>query len=77
VLPFATIGGRSSDEYLGLGTADALITRLSNTGKVLVRPTSAIEKYRNSSISVQGAGKEQQVDAIIDGRIQREGNRVR
>ena len=77
VLPFEMIGGAGSDEYLGLGTADALITRLSNTGKILVRPTSAIEKYRNSSISVQGAGKEQQVDAIIDGRIQREGNRVR
>ena len=77
VLPFATIGGKSSDEYLGLGTADALITRLSNTGKVLVRPTSAIEKYRNASISIESAGREQQVDAIIDGRIQREGNRVR
>ncbi len=77
VLPFETIGGSASDEYLGLGTADALITRLSNTGKILVRPTSAIEKYRNSSISADGAGKEQQVDAIINGRIQREGNRVR
>ncbi|WP_353069710.1 tetratricopeptide repeat protein [Tunturibacter empetritectus] len=77
VLPFAMIGGAGSDEYLGLGTADALITRLSNTGKILVRPTSAIEKYRSSSISAEGAGKEQQVDAIIDGRIQREGNRVR
>lgn len=77
VLPFETIGVTGSDEYLGLGTADALITRLSNTGKILVRPTSAIEKYRNSSISADVAGKEQQVDAIINGRIQREGSRVR
>jgi DNA-binding winged helix-turn-helix (wHTH) protein/TolB-like protein len=77
VMPFKTIGARSSDEYLGLGTADALITRLSNTGKVLVRPTSAIERYRNSSISPQSAGREQEVDAILNGRIQHDGNRVR
>ena len=77
VLPFQTMGVKSDDEYLGLGTADALITRLANTGKILVRPTSAIEKYRNTSLSPQAAGKEQAVDAILNGRIQREAGRVR
>ena len=77
VLPFKTIGVRSDDEYLGLGTADALITRLANTGKIIVRPTSAIERYRNTSLSPQAVGKEQAVEAILDGRIQREAGRVR
>jgi len=77
VLPFQTIGVSSDDEYLGLGTSDALITRLAHTGKILVRPTSAIEKYRNTSLSPQAVGKEQVVDAILDGRIQREAGRVR
>ncbi|HET6217513.1 MAG TPA: tetratricopeptide repeat protein [Acidobacteriaceae bacterium] len=77
VLPFETIGVKNDDEYLGLGTADALITRLANTGKILVRPTSAIEKYRHTSLSPQAAGKEQAVDAVLDGRIQREASRVR
>lgn len=77
VLPFETMGVKSSDEYLGLGTADALITKLANTGKIVVRPTSAIEKYRNTSLSPEAAGKEQEVDAILDGRIQREAGRVR
>ena len=77
VMPFGTMGNRSGDEYLGLGLADALITRLSNTGKILVRPTSAIEQYRHSSITPQDAGKQQKVDAIVDGRIQRDGDRVR
>lgn len=77
VLPFEMIGVRNDDAYLGLGTADALITRLANTGKIMVRPTSAIERYRNTSLSPQSAGKEQGVDAVLEGRIQREGGRVR
>lgn len=77
VMPFETFGTKSGEEYLGLGVADALITRLSNTGKILVRPTSAIEQYRNTSITPQNAGREQEVDAVLNGRIQRDGNRVR
>src|SRR6202023_1446548 len=42
VLPFRTIGSAAADEYLGLGTTDALITKLGNAGKLIVRPTSAI-----------------------------------
>src|SRR5258708_10911045 len=42
VLPFQTLGAKQSDQYLGLGMADAVITGLGNTGKVLGRPTSSI-----------------------------------
>jgi DNA-binding winged helix-turn-helix (wHTH) protein/TolB-like protein len=77
VLPFQTLGAKGGDEYLGLGMADALITRLGNTGKIIVRPTSAIQKYAGQELSPQAAGQEQGVDAVLDGRIQRESDRVR
>ncbi len=77
VLPFQTLGARSSDQYLGLGMADALITRLGNTGKIIVRPTSAIQKYAEKQLSPQAAGQEQGVDAVLDGRIQQEADHVR
>ena len=77
VLPFQTLGAKRSDEYLGLGMADALITRLGNTGKIIVRPTSAIQKYAGQQLSPQAAGQEQGVDAVLDGRIQRAADRVR
>jgi TolB-like protein/DNA-binding winged helix-turn-helix (wHTH) protein/Tfp pilus assembly protein PilF len=77
VLPFQTLGAKRGDEYLGLGMADALITRLGNTGKIIVRPTSAIQKYAGEELSPQAAGQEQGVDAVLDGRIQREADRVR
>jgi DNA-binding winged helix-turn-helix (wHTH) protein/TolB-like protein/Flp pilus assembly protein TadD len=77
VLPFQTLGAKGGDEYLGLGMADALITRLGNTGKIIVRPTSAIQKYAEKQLSPQAAGQEQGVDAVLDGRIQRESDHVR
>jgi len=42
VLPFKLLGTPSTDEYLGLGLADALITRLTNLRQIRVRPTSAV-----------------------------------
>jgi DNA-binding winged helix-turn-helix (wHTH) protein/TolB-like protein len=77
VLPFQTLGTNSRDQYLGLGMADALITKLGDTGKIIVRPTSAIQQYAKAQVNPQTAGREQQVDAVLDGRIQREGERVR
>lgn len=77
VLPFQVMGPRSGDEYLGEGTADALITRLASNDRIIERPISAVERYRNSPLSVYEIGKEQRVDAVLAGRIQREADRVR
>jgi TolB-like protein/Tfp pilus assembly protein PilF len=77
ILPFQILGAKNGDEYLGLGMADALITRLGNTGKIIVRPTSAIQKYAEKELNPQAAGLEQGVDAVLDGRIQRGADRVR
>jgi TolB-like protein/DNA-binding winged helix-turn-helix (wHTH) protein/tetratricopeptide (TPR) repeat protein len=77
VLPFETLGGKSGDEYLGLGMADALITKLGGTGKIATRPTRAIQKYQNMSQDPRAAGREQRVDVVLDGSIQRAGDRVR
>jgi TolB-like protein/DNA-binding winged helix-turn-helix (wHTH) protein/lipoprotein NlpI len=75
VLPFQNLG--PSDEYIGLAMADALTTRLGNTGKIVIRPTSGIEKYANAPQDPQTVGREQGVDAVLGGRIQRESDRVR
>ena len=44
VLPFKSIGAEQDNEYLELGMADALITRLSNIRGIIVRPTSSVSK---------------------------------
>ena len=77
VLPFQTVGGKNGDEYVGIAMADALITKLGNTNKIVTRPTSAIQKYAGGPHDYKAAGAEQGVDAVLDGRIQRDGDRVR
>jgi DNA-binding winged helix-turn-helix (wHTH) protein/TolB-like protein len=77
VLPFKPLSGASRDEALELGMADALITRLSNVHQLVVRPTSAVIKYANAEGDLLAAGREQNVDAVIDGKVQRVGDRIR
>ena len=77
VLPFQTLGTSSPDKYLELGMADTVITKLASTGKITVRPTSAIQQYAGTHLSLQAIGREQGVDAVLEGRIQRDGGRVR
>jgi TolB-like protein/DNA-binding winged helix-turn-helix (wHTH) protein/Flp pilus assembly protein TadD len=78
VLPFRLLGNEASDEYLGSGMADALITKLSNIRQITVRPTSAVIKYagRNNPDPL-AAGRELGVDSVLEGTIQRAGDRVR
>jgi TolB-like protein/DNA-binding winged helix-turn-helix (wHTH) protein len=77
VLPFKLYGMEESESYLGLGLADALITQLSNTGQIVVRPTSAIRKYAEVEQDSVSIGCELKVDAALEGQIQRAGERLR
>src|SRR5262249_44344085 len=78
VLPFKPIGKKASeDQYLGLGMADALITRISNLLEIVVRPTSAVRKYDDGAHDLVRVGNELKVASVLDGSIQRSGHRVR
>jgi DNA-binding winged helix-turn-helix (wHTH) protein/TolB-like protein/Flp pilus assembly protein TadD len=76
VLPFRPLDG-GSDDYLGLGIADSLITKLNNLREINVRPTSAILKYNNQSKLPADSGRELGVEAVLEGSISRDGNNVR
>ena len=78
VLPFTTLGsGKGEEDYLGLGMADALITRLGNLQQVVVRPTSAVLKYADGERDPQAVAAALKADAVLDGTVQRHGDRVR
>jgi TolB-like protein/DNA-binding winged helix-turn-helix (wHTH) protein/Tfp pilus assembly protein PilF len=78
VLPFQTIGEQSSEEKIGFGMADAIITRLSKLQKIPVRPTSAVFRYSDKpASSAVAAGRDLGVDTVLEGTIQRDGERVR
>jgi serine/threonine-protein kinase len=84
ILPFRTlsVGDSSvntgdSEEFLGIGLADALVTRLSVIKKIIVRPTSSVLAFNVPSVDAFVAGRELAVDFIVDGTIRRFGNRIR
>lgn len=77
VLPFKPLVAEGRDDYLQMGMADVLITRLSRLRQIAVRPLSAIRKYTSLEQDALAAGRELKVDAVLDGHIQRAGERVR
>jgi serine/threonine-protein kinase len=77
VLPFKQLSTAGADNYLGVGLADALITRLSNLSQIIVRPTDAVLKYADPDQDHAAAGRELGADLMLDGRIQRSGDSLR
>ncbi len=77
VLPFKPLNVDSRDESLEMGMAETLITRLSNLKQVVVRPMSAVRKYTDLQQDPVKAGQEVRADAVLDGSIQKVGERVR
>lgn len=77
VLPLKIIGAKTDDEtYLAVGLADALITRLSNARRIVVRPTSAVLPFAAAENAI-AAGRQLKADFVLSGNIRRIGNRVR
>jgi TolB-like protein/Tfp pilus assembly protein PilF len=77
VLPFQSLNLQADNDFLGIGITDALITQLTRTRALIVRPTTAILRYVNTAKSMTEIAAELEVDAILQGNLQKSGNRLR
>jgi TolB-like protein/tetratricopeptide (TPR) repeat protein len=77
VLPFQPLTRSNRDESLELGMADTLIARLSGIRDLVVRPISSVRKYADSKLDALAAGRELEVESVLEGSLQRQANRVR
>jgi TolB-like protein/DNA-binding winged helix-turn-helix (wHTH) protein/Tfp pilus assembly protein PilF len=77
VLPFKPLNADSRDESLEMGMAETLITRLSNVSQIVVRPMSSARRYTDPQQDPVKAGREMQAEAVLDGSIQKAGERIR
>ena len=75
VLPLKSLD--PNDNALGFGIADAVIRRISQTGEMTVRPASSVRQYLTEDTDAITAAKQLTVDAVLDGTIQRVGDRLR
>lgn len=77
VLPFRNIEPEAEDQLLGIGMADAIITRLSYIKSIVVRQTKSVIRYADSTPEAIKVGREINVDAVLEGSIQKADGRIR
>lgn len=77
VLPFKPLAAGARDESLELGMADTIIARLSQVRGVTVRPINAVRRYSSLEQDALAAGRELGVSSVLDGSLQKAGERIR
>lgn len=77
VLPFKNIESSQDDQLLGIGMADAIITKLSHVKNIVVRQTNSVMRYADSTPQAIKVGREISVDAVLEGNIQKADGRIR
>src|SRR4030095_16268424 len=77
VLPLKSLTNQKDDEYLEIGLADTMITRISQINGLEVRPTRAIMKYKDQEITSLDAARQLQVESFIEGSFQHAGDQFR
>ncbi len=76
VLPLENISGNSSEEYFADGMTDALIGDLAKISGLQVISRTSSMHYKGTKKSLPEIAREIDVDAIIEGTVQRSGDRV-
>ena len=77
VLPLNNLANTARDEFLSIGLADALVTRLQQIPSLRVRPTSAILEFQDKNIDPRTASEKLQVDGILQGNFLAAGDLIR
>jgi TolB-like protein/thioredoxin-like negative regulator of GroEL len=77
VLPFANRSAREEDAYFVDGIHDDILTQLARIGSLTVISRTSVEKFRDTSQSMKEIGATLGVKNILEGGVQRAGDRVR
>ncbi len=77
VLPFANIGGDPEQEYFVDGVTESLTTDLSRISGSFVIARNTAFTYKGKHIDVKQIGRDLSVRYVLEGSVQRGGNRMR
>ncbi|NNG15270.1 MAG: tetratricopeptide repeat protein, partial [Gemmatimonadales bacterium] len=77
VLPFASARTDDESESFTSGVHDDLLTQLSKIGSLKVISRTSVMQYRGTQKTIRQIGEELAVATVLEGRIQRAGDRVR
>ncbi len=77
VLPFANIGGDTSQDYFVDGVTESLTTDLSPMSGMLVIGRNTAFTYKGKAVDLKQIDRELNVRYLLEGSVQRGGNRMR
>jgi TolB-like protein/Flp pilus assembly protein TadD len=77
VLPLENLTGNAEQDYLADGMTEALTTDLARMESVQVISRSSTMQYKSAKKPLPVIARELHADAIVEGSVQRSGNRVR
>ena len=77
MLPLRNLSGDPAQEYLADGVTEALIGRLANIHGLRVISHTSVMRFKNSQLSIPEIAKTLNVDAVVEGSVMKEGDRIR
>jgi TolB-like protein/Tfp pilus assembly protein PilF len=77
VLPFANIGGDPEQDYFAAGVTESLTTDLSRISGSFVIARNTAFTFKGKAVDVKQVGRELNVRYVLEGSVQRGGNRLR
>jgi TolB-like protein/DNA-binding winged helix-turn-helix (wHTH) protein len=77
VLPLTNLSGDPEQEYFADGMTEDLITELGKVSSPRVISRQSVMQYKSSKKSLQEIARELKVDAVLEGAVERSGDRVR
>jgi adenylate cyclase len=77
VLPFDNLSGDASQDYFSDGITETIITALSNVSNLFVIARKSTFTYKGKQVKVQQVAEELGVRYVLEGSVQRSGDRVR
>jgi TolB-like protein/Flp pilus assembly protein TadD len=77
VLPLKNLSGDPTQDYLAAGMTESLIGRLSGIRDLRVTSRTSVMRFGDTQLSAPEIARTLGVDALVEGSVIREGNRIR
>jgi TolB-like protein len=77
VLPMANLSGDASQDYFAEGMTETLISGLAKVGALRVISRTSVMSYKGGQKQIPDIARELDVDAVVEGSVQRFGDRVK
>jgi len=77
VLPFTAFSSSADDQFFADGLSDTLLDKLAALKDIKVISRASSFQYRGDAVDVREVGKNLQVATVLEGSVQRSGDRLR